>query len=215
MEFHYLIPEELFVWIDNANHTWRNVMNGISIPAVSGTITMQGLPTGIYTAEWWNTFNGTITGFGAGTVGGDNLLSCSISNLETDKAVKFSNAGLNPPTVSFETSLSSGEEHIPLVNIWVTLSTISDKTVAVDYMVSGGTAVNGEDYYLADGTLWFEPGETRKNIQIVIFHNSNQDTNETIEIILKNPCNTLIGTPWRHEFTIYEVTGISKWNSYN
>ncbi len=79
----------VLLWIDNANHTWRNVANGASISPVSGDLTIQGLPQGTYTAEWWDTYTGTVTGTSTYTVGADGTLSFTVNALGTDMAVKI------------------------------------------------------------------------------------------------------------------------------
>lgn len=45
------------LWIQNINHTWRNVVDGGSIPPVSGTVTLSGFqPGGSYRLEWWDPY---------------------------------------------------------------------------------------------------------------------------------------------------------------
>src|SRR5206468_3892736 len=56
----------------------------------------------------------------------------------------------NPPTVAFSLASSSGAESVSPANLAVALSTVSGKTVTVDYAVTGGTATGGGvDYTLA------------------------------------------------------------------
>ena len=82
------------LWIDNANHTWWNVVQGNAIPAAGARLTIQGLPAGTYAAEWWDTTSGTVTRSETYTVGADGRLSFSVSNLASDVAVKFTNTRL-------------------------------------------------------------------------------------------------------------------------
>src|SRR5207247_2224543 len=64
-----------------------------------------------------------------------------------------------PPTVSFNAASSSGPESTTTVNLPVSLSAVSGKTVTVAYAVTGGTATSGGvDYTLAGGTLSFAAG---------------------------------------------------------
>ena len=45
------------LWIQNINHTWKNVSDGVTIPPVSGTITILGFqPDQSFTVEWWNPY---------------------------------------------------------------------------------------------------------------------------------------------------------------
>lgn len=82
---------KVLLWIDNAGHTWKNVVDAVPISPVKGELIIRGLPKGIYTAEWWDTKAGTITKIEhhAYAVGSTGNLSFAISNLKTDLAVKF------------------------------------------------------------------------------------------------------------------------------
>ena len=56
-----LVNNRAHLWIDNSKHTWKNVVDGVAIPAVSGTVTVDGLKDGPYKVEWWNTTTGEIS----------------------------------------------------------------------------------------------------------------------------------------------------------
>ena len=86
------------LWIDNANHTWWNVVNKVSIPQASASLTIQGLPKGTYAAEWWSTTTGSVTRSETYSVGTDGRLTFSMTNLTTDLAVKFANTSSPGPT---------------------------------------------------------------------------------------------------------------------
>jgi len=79
------------LWIDNANHTWWNVVQRSAIPAASARLTIQGLPTGKYSAEWWDTTAGTTSRTETYIVGADGRLTFAVSGLAGDVAVKFTN----------------------------------------------------------------------------------------------------------------------------
>lgn len=49
------------LWVQNKRHTWRNVVDGVSVGPINGTVTIPGLQPGPYTVEWWDTYSGTIT----------------------------------------------------------------------------------------------------------------------------------------------------------
>ena len=82
------------LWIDNANHTWWNVVQGSAILVAGARLTVQGLPAGTYAAEWWDTKAGAATRTETYTVGADGRLSFTVSNLAGDVAVKFTNTRL-------------------------------------------------------------------------------------------------------------------------
>jgi hypothetical protein len=52
---------KVLLWIDNANHTWRNVVDGVPITPTTGSLVLQRLPQGTYHAEWWDTVAGVVT----------------------------------------------------------------------------------------------------------------------------------------------------------
>ena len=43
------------MWLQNQQHTWKNIVDNISIPSVSGTLVIFGLQPGVYFIEEWNT----------------------------------------------------------------------------------------------------------------------------------------------------------------
>jgi hypothetical protein len=45
----------MHLWIQNRLHTWKRVINGPAIPAISGSITIPSAADGVYQVEWWNT----------------------------------------------------------------------------------------------------------------------------------------------------------------
>lgn len=79
----------VLLWIDNANHTWKNVVDNISITPAGGLLTLQQLPAGNYRSEWWNTRDGIITETKDFNVNIDGNLIFRIDNLVSDIAVKF------------------------------------------------------------------------------------------------------------------------------
>ena len=87
----------VLLWIDNSQHTWRHVVDRVVIPAASATLALQGLITGTYTAEWWNTTTGATTTSKTYTVMDDHKLVFSVGPLATDVAVKFKCSTPNQP----------------------------------------------------------------------------------------------------------------------
>lgn len=74
------------LWIQNRAHTWRNILNGVSITGQSGTITLTGMTNGTYTASWVNTQTGAVSSTQSVTASGGTL-TLSVSSLTTDIAV--------------------------------------------------------------------------------------------------------------------------------
>ncbi|MHC4499341.1 MAG: Calx-beta domain-containing protein, partial [Planctomycetota bacterium] len=107
------------------------------------------------------------------------------------------------PRATFDTAQSEQGENISPAYVPVSLSWAWSETVTVDYNVTGGTAIAGDDYSLTCGTLVFEPCEVTENITITIIEDDfHEDPDETIEITLSNPNNARLGTITKHTFTI-------------
>jgi len=46
------------LWIDNKSHTWKAVVDGLSVAPRSSTVTVPGLPAGTYRVTWYDTYQG-------------------------------------------------------------------------------------------------------------------------------------------------------------
>jgi len=110
------------------------------------------------------------------------------------------------PAVEFDTAVSAGFETVPAVMLSVSLSVASANTVTVDYSITGGTAVGGEDYYLAAGTLQFDPCETTEYINISVVDDGLPEDDETLEVTLSDPVNAQLGSNIQHTYTILDTS---------
>lgn len=68
----------------------------------------------------------------------------------------------------------------------VTLSRSLPDTVTVDYATADGTATAGEDYTAEEGTLAFEPGQTRKTVRVTVLDDDHDEGEETLTLTLRN-----------------------------
>jgi hypothetical protein len=89
-----LVHSQAHLWIQNRQHTWRNVADGVSIPAISGTVTISDFEPGRrYTAQWWDTFQTDPTRQILRTetlvAQRDGSLIIAVANLDKDIAVKL------------------------------------------------------------------------------------------------------------------------------
>ncbi len=51
-----LVNGRAHLWVQNSQHTWKNVLDGVTITAVSGTITLNGFAADqTYRVQWWDT----------------------------------------------------------------------------------------------------------------------------------------------------------------
>ena len=74
----------------------------------------------------------------------------------------------------------------------VTLSPKAAGEVTVDYATSDGTATAGDDYTAVEGTLTFEPGQTRKTILVPTIVDTVDDEGETMTLTLSEPSGAAI-----------------------
>jgi hypothetical protein len=110
----------------------------------------------------------------------------------------------DPPNIYFEQTASSGSEASANPSFDVVLSAPTGRTVICYYAVTGGSAANGQDYNLANGFLTFNPGETRKSIQMGVVNDNFKESNETVEVMIAVPLNAALVTSPRHTYTILD-----------
>jgi type 1 glutamine amidotransferase len=124
----------------------------------------------------------------------------------------FAKAG--PGLVSFELPASGAVEENGtdrpideegVARIKVRLSSPQKGLVSVDYSVVAGSATgSGVDYVLEPGTLTFKPGETEKEITIIIIRDGRDEEDETIELALSDVKGGILGSISRHTYTIID-----------
>ena len=77
----------------------------------------------------------------------------------------------------------------------VGLSGESDQAVTVAYRTSDWTATAGADYTATNGTLVFQPGETRKAIAVPVLDDSEEEGDETFTVTLSDVRNATLVDP--------------------
>lgn len=76
------------LWIDHRRHTWRAVVDGAAIPAVSGVVTVpMGMPLATYQVQWWNTATGSPAGTQTITADSAGVVTLPVTSLTSDVAV--------------------------------------------------------------------------------------------------------------------------------
>jgi putative cell wall-binding protein len=97
-------------------------------------------------------------------------------------------------TVEFVEETLEGAQEETTVELPVALSDIEAIDTLVDYVVTGGTAVAGQDYILDPGTLTIDAGETEGAIPMTILSSSAGQPDKTVEVTLTNPSiNAVLG----------------------
>ena len=114
------------------------------------------------------------------TIGSNNSYTLSINDNDIPK-VQWSNAQLIV------------DESTSTLSISVALNITSYTGISVDYRISDGTATQGTDYTLNNGSLTFSSGQNLLNIQMIINNDEDVEPNENIQLILENPKNAESG----------------------
>ena len=101
-------------------------------------------------------------------------------------------------TVRFSAAAYSVAENVAggVYNLLVTRSGTSLASgIVVNYTVTGGTATNGVDYTLANGSLTFAAGQTSLPIPVLIYDNASVGANKTVVVSLSSTAATLGSIP--------------------
>lgn len=78
-------------------------------------------------------------------------------------------------------------------------------TGSVGYFTTNGSAISGQDYTTANGTITFLAGESSKTLTLSISRDSYADGGEYFTVTLQNPSNgAALGEPSVTSVTIYE-----------
>ncbi len=106
--------------------------------------------------------------------------------------------------IQFGSNVGSGLESIGTLNIPVTLSPASEKTVAVQVAVSPAPPTGGSVDYSVPAGLTFAPGETQKNLVLTLIDDSLVEPAEILELSLVNPVDAIVGTAHTYQYTILD-----------
>lgn len=113
-------------------------------------------------------------------------------------------------TLQFSTTGYSVNENAGTALITVTRTGGSEGAVMVNYATSDGTAIAGNDYTSASGTLTFLEGETSKTFTVPITDDPTQEGLETVNLTLSAPMGgATLGTPSSVVLTIVDNDGFS------
>lgn len=89
-------------------------------------------------------------------------------------------------TIQFTSTDYHVSEEDGVASISVTRTGGTNLTTTVDFLFTGGTALNDIDYFGTNGTLTFTPGETVKNIVFPIVNDDLVEADETVTLVLSN-----------------------------
>ncbi|MCS6849429.1 MAG: hypothetical protein RMN52_17145 [Anaerolineae bacterium] len=77
------------VWIHNRQHTWRNVVDGVAVKPIAGSINIPNLAPGTYRVIWWDTWQGRPALTQTLTTSGRDLVVPLPEPLHNDIALRF------------------------------------------------------------------------------------------------------------------------------
>ncbi len=102
------------------------------------------------------------------------------------------------PSISFvanEVSLTEGDSGTSAMVFTVQLSEASGQNVTVNYSTVNVTTTNADLAAIAGSTLTFAPGETQKQITVLITGDLLNEVNETFKLELSNPVGAALANP--------------------
>lgn len=110
-------------------------------------------------------------------VDGDNdgAADCDIGSYEARNQITIS-----------DTTVAEGDSGLTNAVITVTLAPTSTQPITVDYATSDGTAVSGDDFNAASGTVTFAPGQDTQFITVTINGDTDDESDETFTVDLSN-----------------------------
>lgn len=111
----------------------------------------------------------------------DDFVSTSAGGLDGPRGLVFDTTGN-----LYVASLATHEVLRYSQGFTVSLSLPSVDEVTVDFATSDGTALTGNDYTAASGTLTFAPGETTKRILVPALDDIDLDADEIFNVTLSN-----------------------------
>lgn len=111
----------MHLWIQNSQHTWKRIVDGQSIPAVNGQVSIVAVPDGTYQIEWWDTYassNPIVLTETVDASGGTLALDLH-SPLSSDIAVKINRLSGNSAT---PTPVSTATPALPTPTATLTIT---------------------------------------------------------------------------------------------
>ena len=103
-----------YLWIQNPQHTWKNVYSNATITPQSGTVKITLIPNTGYAITWWNTYSGAKTLQNLSS-DGTGALTLNVTTLTDDQAVTIAPTTLIPTPTPTATPTPSPTATPPLI----------------------------------------------------------------------------------------------------
>jgi hypothetical protein len=146
-----VVNDRAHLWIQNSQHTWKNVVDNVSISPISTSITISGFsPNKSLRVEWWDTYTGSPSQTTNLTTNNQGVLSLSITNLTTDTAVKigdYTQSNITPTSTPNQLQGDINSDGIVNIQDYVLLSNaFGTNNTSADINKDG--IVNLQDYVI-------------------------------------------------------------------
>lgn len=111
-----LVHGRAHLWIQNRNHSWRNIVDGVPISPVTGTVTVTGFCPGTrYTVEWWDPYQPDrarqIMRSSTVIARPEGAITIAVENLTTDIAVKI----VGPSSITCLRDPEGQQGYLPII----------------------------------------------------------------------------------------------------
>jgi hypothetical protein len=156
--------------------------SGGSISPVSVTVSAGATASFTVTPDSGNSI-ASVTGCGGNLIGN----TYTTASVDADCTVTASFVAILPSISITDASVVEGDMGTTSLDFSVNLSAPSNSDVRVDYATSNSTAIAGEDYIAASGTLTIPAGKTSGVVTISIHGDTVAESNETFVLTLSNP----------------------------
>ena len=170
----------------------------LSDPYLRGIHDAQGnLLSGTRNDDWGGTYNSRVT-FTATETGTHYIAAGAYSSRQGTYEVEVTDNSPapveEPPSVRVSDAEATEGDDAEIV-FHVTLDRAASGPVTVRYATADGTAVAGEDYEAASGTLTFAPGETERTVRVRVLDDAVEDSGETFRLVLSAPGGATLADP--------------------
>ncbi|RMG94232.1 MAG: hypothetical protein D6706_14100 [Chloroflexi bacterium] len=98
------------------------------------------------------------------------------------------------PTIQFSSASYSRSENGGSATITVDINGTLTGTASVEYLTVDGTATSGSDYTAASGVLTFTTSPSSLTFSVTIINDSTDEPDETVNLVLRNPVNAVLGS---------------------
>jgi hypothetical protein len=130
--------------------------------------------------------------------------------------IDYSVAPAAPNMTIGDATITEGNSGTTNAQFAVTLSAASASTVTVVFATADGSAVAGQDYTAASGTLTFAPGDTTKTVTVPIMGDAVVEQSESFQVTLSNAQNANItdsqgaGSITNDDSAAFSINDVSK-----